>query len=238
MAETATGSIADVQAIELEICGAQVRFTGRSGGVSDGCYSSLNLSPHTGDRPAAVAENRARAADGRPLVAVQQVHGATVVTLTSTGPGRQDEADGLVTAEHGVAAVVLTADCLPVALATPQAIGIVHAGWRGLLAGVLEAGVRAIRSLDPEGRLEAAIGPGAGACCYGVGPEVAEQLPHWALAHGRADLKAVATHTLEDAGAIVVHDVGRCTICEPQSYFSHRMSGPVTGRQGGLIWRS
>lgn len=225
-------------AIELELCGAQVRFTGRSGGVSDGCYASLNLAPHTGDRPAAVAENRARAADGRPIAAVHQVHGATVVTLTSAGPDRQSEADGLVTAEHGVAGIVLTADCLPVALATPRAIGIVHAGWRGLVAGVLEAGISAIRALDPDGRLEAAIGPGAGACCYAVGPEVSEWLPRWAVAHGRADLKAVATHTLKDAGAVVVHDVGRCTICEPQTFFSHRVSGPVTGRQGGLIWRS
>lgn len=238
MPATATGSIDHVQAIELELCGAQVRFTGRSGGVSDGRYASLNLGPDTGDRPAAVAENRARAADGRPLAALRQVHGASIVTLSGAVTDEPQQADGLVTAEPGVTGIVLTADCLPVTFATPQAIGIVHAGWRGLLAGVLEAGVRAIRALDPDGRLEAAIGPAAGRCCYAVGPEVADRLPRWAVEHGRADLKALAGRSLQDAGASVVHDVGRCTICEPQTYFSHRANGPVTGRQGGLIWRS
>lgn len=227
-----------MQAIELELCGATVRFTGRAGGVSTGPYASLNLGPQTADSADAVAENRDRASGGRPIAAVHQVHGCTISTVTAAGRGVPVDADGLVTAERGLAALVVTADCLPVALATHGATGMIHAGWRGLAGGVLEAGVAAIRELDPQGRLEAAIGPGAGACCYAVGPDVARVLPAWALHHGRADLKAVAARALEEAGVAVVHDVGRCTICEAREYFSHRADGPVTGRQGGLIWRS
>jgi hypothetical protein len=98
--------------------------------------------------------------------------------------------------------------------------------------------VRALRALGVDGDLHAAIGPGAGACCYAVGDEVAARFPA-AARHGRhLDLKAVAAQRLRAAGVAAVADVGRCTMCEPGVFFSHRAAGPTTGRQGGLAWRS
>jgi YfiH family protein len=220
-------------AIELELPGAHVRFTARAGGVSEGPYGSLNLGRWTDDDAAAVAENRRRAADGRPLAFARQVHGTRVLTLD--GPTEAiEEADGVVTRATGVAALVLTADCLPVALATSDAVAMLHAGWRGLADGVLEEGVRALGG----GPVHAAVGPGAGGCCYEVGDEVAARFPAWARDGRLLDLKAVAAARLRDAGVADVIDVGRCTMCEPDVFFSHRVSGPVTGRQGGLAWRS
>jgi YfiH family protein len=226
--------------IELDLPGARVRFTTRAGGVSVGPYASLNLGVHTDDEPAAVDENRRRAADGSPLAWGRQVHGTRVLTVDgATTSASVSDADGVATAAHGLAALVLTADCLPVALATPGAVAMVHAGWRGLADGVLEEGVRAVRALGGDGPLHAAIGPGAGGCCYEVGDEVAARFGEVGRRADRTiDLKAIAAQRLRDAGAVEVLDVGRCTMCEPDVFFSHRASGGLTGRQGGLAWRS
>jgi hypothetical protein len=141
-----------------------------------------------------------------------------------------------------VAPIVLVADCLPIALAAPGAVAMVHAGWRGLAGGVVDEGVRALRALGAPGAVTAAIGPGAGGCCYEVGEEV-----HAAFAqHGedvhdgrKLDLKAIARRDLEAAGVAEVHDVGLCTLCaEPGLFFSHRRDGGVTGRQAGVAWRT
>ena len=151
------------------------------------------------------------------------------------------EADGQATDLHGLGALVLTADCLPVALSASGAVAMVHAGWRGLAAGVLEEGVRALRELGGEGDLVAVIGPGAGPCCYEVGEEV-----HAAFggAHRVAspparniDLKAIARDRLLTAGASEVRDVAACTICD-ERFFSHRREGARAGRQGGVAWLS
>ncbi|HET6506314.1 MAG TPA: polyphenol oxidase family protein [Baekduia sp.] len=225
-----------LDAIDLELPGARVRFTGRAGGVSAGPYASLNLGRWTDDDPAAVDENRRRAADRAPIAFARQVHGTRVVALDAAPSGSEiPDADGVVTRAHGVAAMVLTADCVPVALASADAVAMVHAGWKGLSGGVLEAGVAALRAAGP---VHAAIGPAAGACCYEVGPEVAERFPGWALDGRLLDLKGVAARRLRAAGVAHVHDVGRCTMCEPDVFFSHRVSGGVTGRQGGIAWRS
>jgi YfiH family protein len=228
--------------IELALPGAEVRFTMRAGGVSEGPYASLNLGLWTDDDPGAVAENRCRAAGGLPLAYARQVHGSHVLHVDgATTPGATEEADGLATTRAGVALLVLTADCLPVALAAPGAVAMVHAGWRGLWDGALEAGVAALRALtgDHGGPLHAAIGPGAGACCYEVGDEVAARFPAWAHRPGRRiDLKGVAAARLREAGVAGVVDVDRCTMCEPGTFFSHRASSGLTGRQGGLAWRS
>src|SRR4051794_887561 len=160
-------------AIDVELPGAQVRFTTRAGGVSSGLYTSLNLGRWTDDDPDAVAENRRRAAGGRPVAFARQVHGTRVLPVDGpTDEASAAEADGVATAAAGLALLVLTADCLPVALAASGAVAMVHAGWRGLAAGVLEAGVAALRALDGDGPIHAAIGPGAGGCCYEVGDEV------------------------------------------------------------------
>jgi YfiH family protein len=228
--------------IDLALPGARVRFTTRAGGVSDGPYASLNLGLWTDDDPGAVAENRRRAAGGRPLAFARQVHGTQVLSVDGpTAPGAVEDADGVATAQPGVALLVLTADCLPVALAAPGAVAMVHAGWRGLADGVLEEGVAAVRALSGAdgAAIHAAIGPGAGACCYEVGEEVAARFPDWAGGRGRRiDLKGVAAARLREAGVAEVVDVGRCTMCEAGAFFSHRADGGLTGRQGGLAWRS
>jgi polyphenol oxidase len=125
--------------------------------------------------------------------------------------------------------MVLVADCLPVALAGADRVGVVHAGWRGLAAGVLEAGVEAT------GAVAAAIGPGIGPCCYEVGDEVRAVFD---TQGPTLDLKAVARARLEAAGVQEIHDCGLCTACDPERFFSHRRDRGVTGRQAGLAWRS
>src|SRR3954468_21726456 len=134
---------------------ARVRawVTERAGGVSDGPYATLNLAAHVGDAPDRVAENRARLRACVPLpsepVWLEQVHGATVLDLDRDAV---NPADGAVTSRAGVVCAVLTADCLPVLFASRDGgrVGIAHAGWRGLLNGVLSATVRALRTPPSE----------------------------------------------------------------------------------------
>jgi hypothetical protein len=232
-----------VTGIRVELHGAVALFTGRDGGVSTGPFRSLNLGLWTDDAREAVQENRglvSDAAGGRALAQAHQVHGTEVVRWGDDDPeGALPKADGGVTARDDLAPIVLTADCLPIALAAPGAVGMVHAGWRGLADGVLENGLRALREVGGDGgAIHAAIGPGAGGCCYEVGDEVAARFPGWALRRRNLDLKAVAARRLADAGVADVVDVGRCTMCEPETFFSHRASGGLTGRQGGLVWLS
>jgi len=156
------------------------------------------------------------------------------------------EADGQATDLRGLGALVLTADCLPVALGTDGAVAIVHAGWRGLAADVLEEGVRALRELGGEGDLVAVIGPGAGPCCYEVGEEVhaafgetrrMESPPTRTVLSRNIDLKAIARDRLLTAGASEVRVLAACTICD-ERFFSHRREGVRAGRQGGVAWLS
>jgi polyphenol oxidase len=124
-----------------------------------------------------------------------------------------------------------------VALSAPGAVAMVHAGWRGLAAGVLDEGVAALRDVGATGPVTAAIGPGAGGCCYEVGDEVRvtfEDVPE-AMLGRNVDLKAVATARLRAAGVEEVHDSGLCTMCDPR-FFSHRRDQGTTGRQGGVAW--
>jgi copper oxidase (laccase) domain-containing protein len=133
--------------------------------------------------------------------------------------------------------MVLAADCLPVAIAGDGALAMVHAGWRGLAAGVLERGVASVRELGADGELMAVMGPCAGACCYEVGPEV-----HAALGTGRAgrsliDLREIARQRLLAAGVVSAATLGGCTICD-ERFFSHRREGERAGRQAGVAWLS
>lgn len=228
--------------IGIALPGGRALFTTRRGGVSRGAYASLNLGRWSDDDADAVDRNRRIVADavGLPLDAVvqgRQVHGVRV-ELRAAGDDTLNEADGQATRVEGLAALVLTADCLPIALIAPDAVAMVHAGWRGLADGVVEEGVRAVRELAGAGELRAAIGPGAGGCCYEVGPEVHEAFGRPAQ-RAAIDLKAIARERLIAAGAAEVHDVGLCTICsDPELFFSHRRDRGVTGRQAGIAWRS
>jgi polyphenol oxidase len=219
--------------LAIMLPGGTALFTTRRGGVSDGPFASLNLGLWTDDDAEHVRENRARVArlSGGRLAAVRQVHGADVV---EADPDTVADADGQVTAQRGVAAIALVADCLPIALVAPEGVGMLHAGWRGLAGGVIAHGVAALRQLGA-GRIAAAIGPGAGPCCYAVGDEV-----HAAFGtSGRTvDLKAIARERLSEAGVETVHDCGLCTMHDPERFFSHRRDRGVTGRQAGVAWRS
>ncbi len=228
--------------------GYRVAFSTRLGGVSEGPYESLNLGVLTGDEPARVVENRTRlcdaaGADAETATMALQVHGARVVEATPRGvvrPGTDyDACDGLWTDRPGQALMLVTADCLPVALARerhPRRLAALHVGWRGLLAGIVENGVRAAG----HGGLAAAIGPGIGPCCYEVGEEVAR--PFRAaygedVMHGRnLDLRAATERALRRAGCESVDSFDLCTSCEEGLFFSHRRDRGRTGRQGVIAY--
>jgi YfiH family protein len=214
--------------LAIDLPGGTALFTTRRGGVSEGPYASLNLGLWTDDDAGRVRDNRERvraAVGAERLAQGRQVHGTRVV-VDAEGI---EEADGQVTTVPGVAAMVLVADCLPVALAGPERVGMVHAGWRGLAAGVLDGGVEAT------GAVAAAIGPGIGPCCYEVGDDVRAV---FGTSEPALDLKAIARARLEAAGVRDIRDCALCTSCDAERFFSHRRDRGVTGRQAGLAWRS
>ena len=161
----------------------------------------------------------------------RQVHGARV--LRDAEPGLQ--ADGqVVTDDHG--ALVLTADCLPIALVAGDGVAMLHGGWRGLAGGIVAEGVRVLGAAGP---VVAALGPSARGCCYAVGEEVHAAFAGYDARRGDRNLAldAIATEQLRGAGVGVVHDTGVCTMCDGR-FFSHRRDHGVTGRQGGIAWRA
>jgi YfiH family protein len=230
--------------VGIDLAGAHAVFTTRRGGFSSGPFTSLNLGRLTADSPDAVQRNRIalREEVGRPLAMVRQVHGRTVVRMAAPPQdGILAEADGMVTQLPDAAPTVLTADCLPVVVAGQGAVAVLHAGWRGLAQGVLEEGIRALRECGEEGKLEAAIGPGIGACCYEVGEEVHRAFASYGPAVRRGnnlDLETVTRRQLERSGVGVIHTMGLCTSCHPELFFSHRRDDGVTGRQAGVAWLS
>jgi YfiH family protein len=234
----------------IDLHGARAAFSTSRGGHSTGPYESLNLGWLTEDDRGAVTRNREalrEELDAPRLSFVHQVHGAEVRRITAAGgwdPSHREPAggvrvDGQATDRTDVALCALVADCLPVAVAGAGAVAMLHAGWRGLATGVIAAGVTAVRELGDGGELSAAIGPGAGPCCYETGEEVHEAFAAIAEAHlGRnLDLKAIARHQLRAAGVTELADMGICTICsDPGQLFSHRRDHGITGRQAGVAW--
>jgi polyphenol oxidase len=228
----------------------RVAFSTRLGGVSEGPFRSLNLGVLTGDEPERVVENRRRlcnavGADPETATMALQVHGARVTEARPLGvvtPGTPYEAcDGVWSDRGGQAMLLVTADCLPVALARADGdarLVLLHVGWRGLLAGIVEAGAAA---LAHRGETVAAIGPGIGPCCYEVGEEVAgplrERFGADVARDGTADLTLAAERALREQGCTSVWTSGLCTACDPDLFFSHRRDRGHTGRQGvvGLI---
>ena len=210
--------------------GVLVAFSDRRGGVSRPPYDSLNLAVTSGDDPSAVIANRARveAILGAPLALARQAHGAGV--LEAEGAGVLGEADVLVARRPGVAPAVLTADWAPVVVLGRRGVAVAHAGWRGLVAGAIEA------ALDEVGPAEAAwVGPAIRACCYTVGSEVTAAFTRRGLpvaGPGRVDVSDAALALLRRAGVANVARAQACTYHEVR-YFSHRRDG-VTGRQGAF----
>ncbi len=220
------------------------------------------------------ARARTRARHGlKSLVRGYQVHGTTVLSIRAASdveaypsdePGRAParspvEADGHATCMPGVGVMVLAADCLPIAIGSEHGVAVVHAGWRGLAAGVIEEGVRALRGLQEDagsasygsasygsagegaaGRggdqeITAIVGPGAGPCCYEVGEEVHAAFGNAHRDGRHIDLKAIARERLTAAGVGDVRDVGPCTICD-ERFFSYRREASAAGRQAGIAW--
>jgi YfiH family protein len=230
----------------VDLPGSRAVFTTRRGGFSTGPYASLNLGRLTDDAADAVEQNRARLAGqvARQLTFVRQVHGnhIEVACPENGGDGELPEADGQVVDDAGLAPVALSADCLPIALGSTQGAAMLHAGWRGLAGGVIAQGVRALRERTGAETIAAAVGPGAGPCCYEVDEQVHQRFAAFGALARRGqnlDLKAVALQQLTGAGVIAVYDIGLCTICAPPSlFFSHRRDHGVTGRQAGVVWRT
>jgi polyphenol oxidase len=194
--------------LEADLPGARAAFSTRSAGSAKEdlkpLAAALDLSP---DR----------------IATAHQVHG-----VDFDAP----EADGHVVREPGTAALVFVADCLPVAVAGPRGVAILHCGWRGMAAGIVARGAEAV------GATHAAIGPGIGPCCYEVGDEVLDAFAGLGdgIASGRMlDLPEVAHRLLREAGVEEIETAGLCTCCEEKLFFSHRRdAGPA--RQAGVVW--
>lgn len=219
----------------------------REGGVSLPPFQTLNLGDHVGDALVAVTENRrrlcARLGEGVEPAWIRQVHGTKVVDLPE---GSGQEADASTTTQPGVACAVLTADCLPVLFCDRdgQRVASAHAGWRGLLNGVLEATVSRFESPS---RVLAWMGPAIGPGAFEVGSEVYDAFVGEDAGHasgfsrpdvsGRrmADLYELARYRLHRCGVTSVAGGGRCTYRDAQTFFSYRRSGQ-TGRMASLIW--
>jgi YfiH family protein len=242
-------------------------ITSRDGGVSRAPYASLNLGAHVGDDPFAVAENRRRLAGHLPASPcwLEQVHGTTLVDAAGLAAAEVPVADGAFVRAPGVVCAVMTADCLPVLLCdqSGSVVAALHAGWRGLQAGILE---RAVEALGVPGvRLLAYLGPAIGPQAFEVGDEVrrafvdahqeaaAAFLPvqqDWpaqnvAAAGGPAtqqpepkwlaDIYLLARKSLRRAGVDAIYGGGACTLREAERFFSYRRDR-VTGRMAALIW--
>lgn len=238
--------------------GVRALFTTRLGGVSVAPFDSFNLGDHVRDEPLAVAANRERLAGltspARPVF-LQQVHGTQVVQLTpDTADGTV--ADACLASVPGVAATIMVADCLPVlfAHASGTAVAAAHAGWRGLVHGVLEAAALALRDAAGEGDIMAWLGPCIGPKAFEVGAEVCEAFVSadheaaahfWPLGEGKflADLPALARLRLRAVGITHVHgnDSSQpwCTVTQPSHFFSHRRDAVdlgSTGRMAACVW--
>jgi len=233
---------------------ARAVFTTRVGGESGGPFSSLNLGASTGDAPGAVRRNRlvlcrALGIDADRVSMCRQVHGDVVHRVER--PARRGRfagglvgwlrGDAMVTVEPWLPLLVLGADCLPVLLWRRDigAVAAAHAGWRGLVGGVVE---RAVATLGAPAAVAAIVGPGIGPARYEVDDALRSRFASRfgeGVVHGRAvDLASAALAALADAGVPRgrITLVEACTYEEPERWFSHRRDGPRTGRQAGLIW--
>lgn len=226
--------------------------TTRRGGVSTGARATMNLGRNVGDDKSLLAENRRRLESflPSPPTWLTQVHGAGVAVLTASSPVTPSPvADAAVTREAGVVCAVLTADCLPVLLADRRgnAVGIAHAGWRGLAAGVLEATITALGALGvPPDDVAAWLGPAIGPDRFEVGADVrdrfcandsAAEASFTPKRPGKwhADLFALARARLARAGVRGAAGGGQCTHSDSARFFSYRRERD-TGRMATAIW--
>lgn len=235
-------------------------FFTRLGGVSTGSFESLNCSMSSGDDPALLRENRARVASAigvapDRLLGLTQRHGADCVTVEQAWPsGAGPGADAMATRVPGLALGIITADCGPVLLADPRRgiVGAVHAGWRGAVAGILDATVAAMRALGAGPDLRAVIGPCIGPSSYEVGEDLRDAVLAGGLVrperffaagsragHYQFDLPGYCAARLRGSGVGMVEWLGRDTVSDPRHFFSHRRrtlaGGGAIGHQISVI---
>ncbi len=232
-------------------------FMGRRGGNSVGPYAGLNVSYRVGDDNEAVSQNvcdvkhTAGIHDGR-IVTMKQVHGDGIVEVKDRTVKEAGEADAMVTAGPGIHLGVLTADCVPILFVVPKhkIVAAVHAGWRGTMVGIAEKMVRRFNvdyGVAPE-EIEAALGPSIGACCYEVKDDVTGPLREkWGrladeniqTRDGKSfvDLRDLNRGIIERAGvpADRIFQIGPCSSCAPEDFFSYRREKKETGRQISFI---
>ncbi len=232
--------------------GVKVLITTRRGGISLGPYASLNLGMQVGDDPAAVAENRRRVREqlpGDPLW-MNQVHGTRVVVIgEDVQRAVPPTADAATTRLLARPCAVMVADCLPILLCdeSGSCVAAVHAGWRGLAAGVIEHTLAAMQV--PPGQVMACFGPAIGPLAFEVGQDVVDAFAKAGLESKRAftasadqdgkflaDIYELARQRLSAAGVGQVFGGGVCTLSTPARFFSYRRDG-VTGRMAAFIWR-
>jgi len=240
-------------------CGVRVAFTARIGGVSAYPYASLNLALHVGDEPSRVLRNRRRLCDSLGLsyprlTCAEQVHGVRVTAVgeQEAGCGRESDetslrgCDAMVTSMAGTPLVMFFADCVPIVLVDPstRVAGVVHAGWKGVLGGVVEASVTSIQhdyACDPK-QIFAYIGPSIGPCCYRVDSERADlfraQFGEENVSRdGRLDLAGLAKTTLDRLGLQTqnIAAAALCTADNNDDFFSYRAAGGRTGRHSAVV---
>ena len=209
-------------------------------------YGSFNLGFHVGDDAATVADNRDRLAShlGRPVSFPEQVHGVDVLRVDANTDGQV--ADAVVTSEMHHPIGILTADCLPVLFASNTLVGAAHAGWRGLVSGVLE---NTLAEFSNPAEVSVWLGPCIGAAAFEVGPEVVDAFvskhrrysqyfqPVSGSDRSLGDLQAIAADLLENQGVTVIKRVQACTYGEAKRWYSYRRSG-ITGRMASCIMRT
>ena len=232
-------------------------FTGRRGGKSTGRFAGLNVSYRVGDDPKVVSQNvcdvklAAGIHDGR-IVTMKQMHGEDLVEVKDKNLTEAGEADGMVTSEKDIYLAVLTADCVPLLFVAPKqrVVAAVHAGWRGTMAGIAEKTARLLKTrygVEPS-ELEVALGPSIGICCYEVKDDVAGPLmkrwgklttPSIAVRDGKSfiNLRRLNRDILRAAGVPgnQLFQVGPCTSCTPEDFFSYRRERSETGRQMSFV---
>ena len=250
-----------VELLRSEHLGAPHGFFTRRGGVSGGPYASLNCSLSSQDSRDAVMQNRARAAsaidaDPAALLGLMQVHGTDVVRVTAAwSVGEGPRADAMVTDRPDIALGIITADCAPVLFADPAAgvVGAAHAGWRGAVAGVLEATLAAMASLGAR-EIAAVIGPCIHQPSYEVGADLRDAVlartadgmrffaPGVRDDRWQFDLPGYCAARLSAAGAAVIDCVGIDTLTDDMRFFSHRRrtlngGGPIGHQLSAILLR-
>jgi polyphenol oxidase len=229
-------------------------FMTREGGVSRGSYYSFNLAEGVGDDPDAVGANWTRWHGAYPrlrLARLQQVHGNRVHPIGLDYDGARQIGDGMVTDVRGIVLAVFTADCVPVLMMEAEAgiVGALHSGWRGTLAGIASEGMNAMVALGARARqIRVALGPSIGSCCFEVDAELAEHFVSHIPASvtccstdrpgkKHLDLRGIVRLQLQEAGVArnSIVDIGPCTRCNSDRFFSRRAGGAATGMQMSFI---